>query len=60
MVLQILANSGKVLDDIDPKAAKRLRFPDALEHQKLRAIDGPGSKDHFLVGRDIRCGAVCH
>jgi hypothetical protein len=29
MVLQILANAGQILDDIDSKAAKRLRFPDA-------------------------------
>ena len=29
MVLQILANAGQVLDDVDAKAAKRLRFPDA-------------------------------
>ena len=29
MVLQILANAGQVLDDVDSKAAKRLRFPDA-------------------------------
>jgi hypothetical protein len=28
-VLQILANPGQVLDDVDSKAAKRLRFPDA-------------------------------
>src|SRR5579862_5539001 len=27
MVLQILANAGQVLDDIDSKTAKRRRFP---------------------------------
>src|SRR4029077_18053568 len=60
MVLQILADAGQVLDDVDSKAAKRLRFPDSREHQKLRAMDGAGSKDHFLVGRDILYGAVYH
>jgi hypothetical protein len=30
MVLQILASAGQVLDDVDSKAAKRLRFTDAL------------------------------
>ncbi len=29
MVLQILANAGQVLDDVDSKAPKRLRFADA-------------------------------
>ena len=29
MVLQVLANAGQVLDDVDSKAAKRLRLPDA-------------------------------
>lgn len=29
MVLQIVANTGQALDDVDSKAAKRLRFPDA-------------------------------
>jgi len=53
MVLQIIANAGQVLGDVDSKAAKRLRLPDASEHQKLRAIDGARGKDHFLVGRDI-------
>src|ERR1700722_8399117 len=60
MVLQVLANPGQVLDDVYCKAAKRLRFPDARKHQKLRTIDGPSGKDHFLVGRDILRRAVCH
>ena len=29
MVLQVLANPGQVLDEVNSKAAKRLRFPDA-------------------------------
>src|SRR5689334_20582167 len=29
MILQILANARQVLDDVDSKAAKGLRFPDA-------------------------------
>jgi len=53
-------NPGKVLNDLNSKAAKRLRFPDAGEHQKLRGIDGACREDHFLVGRDILYRAVCH
>src|SRR6478752_1523902 len=58
MVLQILANAGQVLDDVDSKAAKRLRLPNAREHQKLRAIDGARGKDHFLVGSDVLHRAI--
>src|SRR5438093_11484624 len=29
MVLQVFANAGQVLDDVDSKAAQRLRLPDA-------------------------------
>jgi hypothetical protein len=60
MILQILANARQVRDDVDSKAAKRLRFPDAREHQKLGTIDGPCGKDHFPVGRDILYHTVCH
>src|SRR5437867_5377601 len=60
MVLQVLANPGQVLDDLNSKAAERLRFSDTREHQKLRAMDGPRSKDHFLIGRDILYGSVYH
>ena len=60
MVLQILANAGQVLDDVDSEAAKGLRLPDAGEHQWLWAIDDPGSKDHFIMGSDIRYSTVCH
>src|ERR1700752_2244483 len=49
MVLQILAHAGQVLNDVNSKAAQRLRLPNAREHQKLRAIDGARGEDHFLV-----------
>ena len=40
MVLQILANAGQVLDDLNFKTVERLYFSDTREHQKLRAMDG--------------------
>src|ERR1700752_561822 len=58
MVLQILAHAGQVLNDVNSKAAQRLRLPNAREHQKLRAIDGARGEDHFLVCRDILVGAI--
>src|SRR6266498_382989 len=60
VVLQILAHTGQVLDDLNSKTAERLRFSYAREHQKLRAMDGTGSQDHFLAGRDVLYFAVCH
>jgi hypothetical protein len=58
MVLQILANPGQVPDDVDSKTAQCLRFPHAREHQDLRAADGAGGKDHFLVGPDVLDRAI--
>src|SRR6476660_9670812 len=60
MVLQVLANAGQVLDEVNSKTAECLRFSDAREHQKLRAMDGACGKDHFFVGCDIFYGSIYH
>src|SRR5258708_3100016 len=53
MILKVLTNSWQVLDNVDSKTAKRGRISDPGEHQQLRARDRSGSKDHFLVRRNV-------
>ncbi len=45
MVVQVLADTGQVGDDVDPERAQVLRRPDPREQEKLRRSDGSSAHD---------------
>jgi hypothetical protein len=49
VVLQVLADAGQVLDDLDPERAELGRRPDAGELEQLRRVDRPAA-EHDLLG----------
>ena len=47
MVVQVLADAGKIGDDVDADRAQVIRRPDAGEEQQLRRADRPAADDHL-------------
>ena len=51
MVLQVLADSGEVVDDVDAERLELARVADARELEQLRRVDRAAAEDH-LAGLD--------
>ena len=49
MVLQILADSGKVKDGFDPCVFQLLPVTDTRQHQQLRRIDCAAGQNNFAA-----------
>ena len=52
MVLQVVADIRRVLDNRNAVQRKSIRRTDAREHQQLRCLDRAGGKDDLPPGRD--------
>jgi hypothetical protein len=52
VVLQVAADIGGIVDDIDAEAAQFIRRTDAGQHQRLRRIDRAAAEDDLA-----RCAA---
>ena len=50
MVLQVLADPGQVVAQLDAEGLELVLITDAGEQQQLRRTEGTGTEDHFLGG----------
>ncbi len=53
VVLQILADTGKVTDHVDAEAPEVIGVPDAGELQELRRVEGTTARDHLGPTRRV-------
>src|SRR4029453_10572937 len=57
VVLQVLADAGQVLDDLDPERAELGRRSDARELEQLRRVDRPAAEPDPPGPRRARAAA---
>ena len=55
MILEILADTGQVMNPIDAKLAQVIFGADSRQHQQLRGFDGAGAYNDLASGH---CGQV--
>ena len=55
VVVQVLADAGQVVDDLDADLAQVGRGADAGQHQQLGRVDGATGQDHLGVGVRPSC-----
>ena len=53
VVVQVLPDTGQVVDDIYPNLAEVADRPDTGQEQQLRRVDRPAADDHLGVGRSL-------
>ena len=52
MIMEVLPDAGKVVDDVDPNGGEMVCGADPREHQDLGGADRPGTEDHFCRDMD--------
>ncbi len=52
MVLEVLADARRVVEDLDPEAAQAFRIADAGELEEMRRADGARAQHHLPAGHD--------
>ena len=57
VVLQVLADAGQVVDDVDPETAERPRVADAGELEHLRRVDRTAAQDDLGAARPLDLAA---
>ncbi|OIQ78619.1 hypothetical protein GALL_396650 [mine drainage metagenome] len=61
MVLQVLANTRQLVQNVDPKAAQQRRLADAGKLQQLWRDDRPRRQDHLATGgQGLQHAVVAH
>jgi len=59
VVLEVLADTRQVVDDLDAEGAELVGRPDTRQEQELRRVDGAAAEDDLAVGvRDVRAIVV--
>src|SRR4249920_3248063 len=59
MVLEVLADSGQVMNDLDPELAQLVGWADPREQQEPRRVDGTAGDDDLAPRLNPRlCGLV--
>jgi hypothetical protein len=62
VVLQVLADAGQVVHDVDAERLEVVRVADAGELQQLRRVDRAAAQDHLAGGDGVpprrRCAVV--
>lgn len=58
MIVEVLANSGKINNDRDVDTGEKSRVTDTGDLQDLRSVNGSSRKDDLLLRFDSPLGAV--
>lgn len=58
MIVEVLANSGKINNDRDVDAGEESRVANTRDLQDLRSVNGSSRKDDLLLRLDSLLGAI--
>ena len=61
MVLKVVADPGRIADDLDPEAPQVLGLSDPRDHQQLRRAEGAAGHDDLAsCGEPLLCAAAAN